>query len=183
MWKAMNNSHENNGNSCQLVMECTTARKDIATAVSVYKTFRHLLVGDSRGVISVFEIPFLPQENPEGASVCSIPIHSFKAHCIEPVSQIICECFDTSSDQNGSIVGVYSIGHDGNLNVYVYKQKKYELVARMSTFPITSPDTLVVTNHGSDLSVYVGGFQASVYQVWDIRKRFELCRFEAGSWK
>ena len=84
-----------------------------------------------------------------------------------------------------SLSGFCSLGHDGFLNVYCWEHsiQEYALLSRMSTLPIKTPLRVRLVGHGENLSVYVEGFQASKFHVWDIRRGYEVMRVEAGGWK
>ena len=87
------------------------------------------------------------------------------------------------STTGGSEVGLYSLGHDGYMTVYARVMGRFSLISRVSTLPITSPGYLCLLGHGQNLCVYVGGFEASVFQVLDLRKGYEVMHLDAGHYK
>jgi WD40 repeat protein len=166
----------------------STPTNAIATAASLVQSPRGALVmiGDCRGNLSAFAMssPHLHQDTSQGSPVSSL----LRAHGLEVISCISDLCSEESCEEN-SVPGFCSLGHDGHLNIYSLEAHdsslRIRIISRASCLPITAPDQLFVTNrcHGSDASVYVGGFQASEYLVWDVRKKYQLLRTEAGSWK
>jgi WD40 repeat protein len=162
----------------------STTSLSIATAASLIAAHHHqlLVVGDCRGSLSVFNVESLVLESNSSQTLEPACCYQ-RAHGLEVVS-----CVSALGESASSIPGFCSLGHDGHLNVYALETHeggslRLRVVSRSSCLPVTAPDQVFFSGAGVDSSVYICGFQASEYLVWDVRRKYQLVRVEAGGWK
>jgi WD40 repeat protein len=155
-----------------LISEFVTGKGQVATCCMLQKSL--LIVGDTRGGISIFNISeemlYNSQETSSGTPV-SPHIFIPSAHGVDLVSCIV------ANDETG---GFFSVGHDGNFNVY---DSAGQLTNKLKCLPIKSPDQIHLLGSGSELSIYIGGYLGGQYLVYDIRKGYQVMKIEGGGWK
>ena len=196
LWRGLRNA----GAAYNLVFECVTAKEQIATSCALMGD-RCLIIGDSRGGISIFKwrhdsgqiakvistsgphIFSLPstdtyQHNPAKEDVpadlpkrLSVDTYIPHAHGSDLVSNI---------REDGDGGGFYSIGHDGFFCIF---SSAGRLISKLKCLPIKSPDKIFVVGSGKEKSYYIGGFLGGLYLVYDIRRGYQLLRIEGGGWK
>lgn len=158
----------------------STTSQAIATAASIvtHHSNHFIVIGDCRGNLSLFDLNNFERWEESGRRLCYL-----KAHGLEVVSHI----HDLQIQNIEDVPGFCSLGHDGYLNIYAIeesnKMPQVRIISRLSCLPITAPDQIFIGGQGLECSVYIGGFQASDYIIWDIRRKYQLLRTEAGSWK
>ena len=161
-----------NGSPNNLLSEFVTGKGQVATCCMLQKNM--LIVGDTRGGISIFstseEMLSSSQETNSGTPV---PPQLFipSAHGLDLVSCIVA---------NNETGGFYSVGHDGNFNVY---DSGGQLSNKLKCLPIKSPDQIHLLASGNELSIYIGGYLGGQYLVYDIRKGYQVMKIEGGGWK
>jgi WD40 repeat protein len=161
-----------NGLPNSLLSEFVTGKGQVATCCMLQKNI--LVVGDTRGGISIFNISEeMISNSQETSSGTPIFPHVFipSAHGVDLVSCIV------ANDEMG---GFYSVGHDGNLNVY---DSAGQLSNKLKCLPIKSPDQIHLLGSGNELSIYIGGYLGGQYLVYDIRKGYQVMKIEGGGWK
>ena len=161
-----------NGLPNNLLSAFVTGKGQVATCCMLQKSL--LIVGDTRGGISIFNISEVMLSNSQDTSSGTpIPPHIFipSAHGVDLVSCIV------ANDETG---GFSSVGHDGNFNVY---DSAGQLTNKLKCLPIKSPDQIHLIGSGNDLSIYIGGYLGGQYLVYDIRKGYQVMKIEGGGWK
>jgi hypothetical protein len=179
------------------VCDMLSARGDIVTAALLFREReRHqegtgracAVLGDCRGNVSVAFLPLLsplplnPLEGSDNAMIVPAKLCVARAHGNEVVSCL-------SKLASGQASSFCSLGHDGYMNVYDLTTNcagsdVVEVASRLSCLPINAPDLIVAMGEGSSkLSLYVGGYEASDYVVWDVHRKYQLLRIDAGGWK
>ena len=183
------------GGPC-LVAAMTSGRADIVTSALLLRqeaeggdeTVR-LVLGDCRGNLSLGRVSLASSqgerlEETEGREVATAPLQICvpKAHGSEVVS-----CLAAVGKAGTSFC---SLGHDGNVTVFAVErdslsgEDRVHVVSRMSCLPVNTPDQVFVVGEGSSLlSIYVGGYESSDYVVWDIQRKYQLLRIDAGGWR
>ena len=149
-----------------------TGKGQVATCCMLQKSI--LIVGDTRGGISIFNISEeMLSYSQETNSGTPISPHIFipSAHGVDLVSCIV------SNDETGEF---FSVGHDGNFNVY---DSAGQLSNNLKCLPIKSPDQIHLLGSGNELSIYIGGYLGGQYLVYDIRKGYQVMKIEGGGWK
>jgi hypothetical protein len=164
-----------------------TGNGEIATSACHVHTKRSFLVlGDSRGGVSVFDLSDLPVGSLLDSS--SVPLCPTavvnesrffpRVHGSDPVS-CIAQC------DNGFVTA----GHDGHVAIFKTlvnssRVLDWEVVNRMQSLPVTTPDRLVVVEGDKGMnSLLVGGYFGHLYIVWDLLRSIQLLRIEGGGWK
>ena len=167
--------------------EFITPKKNIATAASCLYEANRVIIGDCRGSISIYYSSFinpvniaLENDNFAAPTPC---IQFFpKVHGLEIIS-----CIKSFPE------GFCSLGYDGFLCVFARshdsftaENSSFSVMFRLSCAPISSPDQLFCShNYDGALSpsIVVCGYQASDYVIYDIRKKYQILKVEAGGWK
>jgi WD40 repeat protein len=187
------------GTAGQVAVSPGTAGQVAVSSQSWWQT-GIFVVGDSRGCISVFAPPSedVTKANPVDNGMTAVQIthklrlvHYFtNAHGTDPVACVVvnhCHMGDLCGQ-----VAFFTAGHDGDLHIYRHAadcrgQHCFELVAKQTCLPVRTPTFLSVLYPGNvgegQPSVVVGGFQGSLFIVWDLSTKRELMRAEGGSWK
>ena len=161
--------------SPQLLLDCVTGKGQVAACVLMHRDT--LIVGDSRGGISIFRLG--EERSSEHSAECSDkPLGMIRAdvfiphaHGSELVSCLV---------GNKYTGGFYSAGHDGCVCDFTLCG---DLVSKLKCLPIKSPDRIVVVGKGERASIYVGGYFGCLYLVCDVRRGYEMMRIEGGGWK
>ena len=159
----------------RLLFEGSTGKENVATCVLLQS--RAFIVGDSKGGITIFNLPDSAADwGNFSASIDSAqiaPKSTFipHAHGTELVS-----CLETNTETGG----FYSTGHDGSFCVFTGSG---EIVNRLKCLPIKTPDKIFIVGKGADVSYYIGGFLGGLFLLYDIRRGYQVLRLEGGGWK
>lgn len=159
--------------SYRILFEGSTGKENVATCVLL--RHRTLIVGDSKGGITIFTLPDGVVDwsallgDTEGAHLETVFIPH--AHSTELVS-----CLEPNVETGG----FYSAGHDGSFCIFT---DTGGVISRLKCLPIKTPDKVFIVGRGDEISYYVGGFLGGLYLVYDIRKGYLVLRLEGGGWK
>jgi WD40 repeat protein len=164
--------------------EAVTGSGEIATSCCHVRSKRSfLVVGDSRGGVSAFDLSRLSIDISDSPTVCptsGVDESRFfpRVHGSDPVS-CIAQC------DNGFVTA----GHDGHVAIFRTvvgaSRWDWEVVNRVQSLPVTTPDILIVSEEGDagTTSLLVGGYFGHLYIVWDLLRSVQLLRIEGGGWK
>ena len=149
-----------------------------------------MVLGDCRGNITLAALESHPSaslDNAAAVRTVTTVVCMARAHGTEVVS-----CLSVVGGSSASKSSFCSLGHDGFLNIYEVVGDassgtgavSLSLTSRFSSLPINTPDQVVAIGEGSEqLSLYVGGYEASEYVVWDVHRKYQLLRADAGGWR
>lgn len=156
-----------------LMFEGCVSTKEIICSCHLIRGSSILILGDSRGSIFLFLFDSFSL-----LEKCCL----HRIHGSDPVSQIRSVVVENTTY-------VYSIGNNGYLCKYSVDfsiDPLLQLDVQISCLPIKTPDMLVVDSSSDSCDpfiIIIGGYQGSEYILWDVLRRRQYFRIEAGSWK
>ncbi|RYY84297.1 hypothetical protein EON63_09540 [archaeon] len=180
------------------LLDIITQRKEIASSVLVLHTHqtKHLVLGDSRGGISIYTLHTLnytPSHTPSLSIIHTQYFH--RIHAKDPVSVLHtyaggfvsaghdgCVCFFTYTCTH---THHEADGDDGDADVLTYAHKdSFVHMNTMSAHPVHTPDMIYIPpNTHTQLSLIVGGYHSSNYIVYDVFQNTQHMCIEGGGWK